>query len=31
MDGKRPIALNSSQWEMEIAPYGGAVLEWFLE
>ncbi|HMN61729.1 MAG TPA: hypothetical protein PJ988_15270, partial [Anaerolinea sp.] len=31
MHGKRPIPIKSSQWEMEIAPYDGAVLEWYLE
>ena len=30
-DGKRPILLNSSQWEMDIPAYGGAVVEWYLK
>ncbi len=29
-DGKHPITLNVNQWQMEIAAYGGAVIEWTL-
>jgi endo-1,4-beta-mannosidase len=29
-DGKHPIPLNGSQWQMEISAYSGAIVEWML-